>query len=296
MTGNKKDSETQDKNEKKKKTKRKNIMNFKFNPRQIFIRQANAERTIEYGIEGIQFYNDKLKSEDASEKYLYTGLVDNLWMLLRIYYTVGEDIEKLPPLLEQLIESAEIGTKVWQENKHLLGKEEQNTPPYEWHNALNYLNTLGYISMCYLLQREDLLEQLLKVIIDNSVYSELDATIEDLFYYHLKDRPERDWSKYIHIVKFTDAIRSKGEEQLTLLHQYMKDWYKEMVGLNDIEHDTHLTEEQYGYYGYWAFEVAAVIYLEDLGDSSFTKYPYYPKDLVDWAKAKRREREGKKTE
>ena len=45
-------------------------MNFKFNPRQIFIRQANAERTIEYGIEGIQFYNDKLKSEDSSEKSL----------------------------------------------------------------------------------------------------------------------------------------------------------------------------------------------------------------------------------
>ncbi|WP_273393896.1 PoNe immunity protein domain-containing protein [Actinobacillus porcinus] len=271
-------------------------MNFKFNPRQIFIRQINAERMLKQALDEIPYWNDKLKDESPEEKYLYYLQVDSYWMLIKLYYTVGEDIEKLPPLLEQLIESAEIGTKVWQENKPLLGKEEQNTPPYEWHNALNYLSTLGYISMCYLLQREDLLERLLKVIVDNSVYTELDAVLEDLFYFHLKDRPELDWAKYKYVLRFLKAMRTEGEEQLTLLHQYMKDWYKEMVGLNDIEHDTHLTEEQYGYYGYWAFEVAAVIYLEDLDDSSFTKYPYYPKDLVDWAKAKRREREGKKTE
>ncbi|WP_159991394.1 PoNe immunity protein domain-containing protein [Pelistega ratti] len=267
-------------------------MNVTFNPRQVFIRQANAERTIDYGIEGIQFYNDKLKLEDPNEKYLYTGLVDNLWMLLRIYYTVGEDIEKLPPLLEQMIESAEIGTKVWQENKHLLSKEQQNLPPYAWYTSLNYLNTLGYISMCYLLHREDLLERLLNVILANeNVDGSLDGLIEDLFYYHLKDHPEENWVKYKYAIPFADAINSKGEEQLALLHQYMKDWYKEMMGLNDIEYNTHLTEEQYGYYGYWAFEVAAVIYLEDLDDSDFRKYPYYPKDLVDWAREKKREKE-----
>ncbi|NEN76428.1 DUF1910 domain-containing protein [Pelistega sp. NLN82] len=181
-------------------------MNFTFNPRQIFIRQANAERTIDYGIEGIQFYNDKLKLEDPNEKYLYTGIVDNLWMLLRIYYTVGEDIEKLPPLLEQMIESAEIGTKVWQENKHLLSKEQQNLPPYAWYTSLNYLNTLGYISMYYLLHREDLLERLLNVILANeNVDGSLDGLIEDLFYYHLKDRPEENWVPKEYIIQAIDS-------------------------------------------------------------------------------------------
>ncbi|OOF80421.1 hypothetical protein BKG92_10510, partial [Rodentibacter ratti] len=226
------------------------------------------------------------------EQYSYKYSVDNYWMLIRIYYTVGEDIDKLPPLLEKLIESAEIATQFWQENKALLSKERQNTPPYEWHNALNYLNTLGYISMCYLLHREDLLERLLNVILANEdVTGKLDGLIEDLFYYHLKDRPEENWVKYKYAIPFADSINSEGEEQLALLHQYMKDWYKEMVGLSDIEYNTHLTEEQYGYYGYWAFEVAAVIYLEDLDDSDFRQYPYYPKDLVDWARAKKREKE-----
>ena len=92
-----------------------------------------------------------------------------------------------------------------------------------------------------------------------------------------------------HAVLISDAIREKDKnEKKVLLHQYLKDWYKEMVGMSDLEYNSHLDPEQNGFCGYWSFEAAAIAYLDDVDDAEFYQYPYYPKDLVEWAREQRR--------
>ena len=53
-----------------------------------------------------------------------------------------------------------------------------------------------------------------------------------------------------------------------------------MVGMSDLEYQSHLDPEQNGYCGYWAFEAAAIAYLDDLDDTELRQSPYYPKDMV----------------
>ena len=97
-----------------------------------------------------------------------------------------------------------------------------------------------------------------------------------------------------HAVLISDAIREKEKaEKLDILSAYLKDWYREMVGMSDLEYQSHLDPEQNGYCGYWAFEAAAIAYLDDLDDTELRQSPYYPKDMIDWAREQKRKREDK---
>ena len=163
-----------------------------------------------------------------------------------------------------------------------------------WFYAEYYLKTLHLIALCYLLQREGLLPRLLDVILANAEGGlEPDSTIEDFFYYRFKDRPDPDYVQMNdHAVLISDAIREKEKaEKLDILNAYLKDWYHEMVGMSDLEYQSHLDPEQNGYCGYWAFEAAAIAYLDDLDDTELRQSPYYPKDMVDWAREQKRKRE-----
>lgn len=44
--------------------------------------------------------------------------------------------------------------------------------------------------------------------------------------------------------------------------------------------DTHKNEKEYLYFGYWAFEAAAIGKRLGISDISFRGNVYYPKDLV----------------
>ena len=51
-------------------------------------------------------------------------------------------------------------------------------------------------------------------------------------------------------------------------------------------HNSHfdMREEGGAYFGYWAIEAAAAVYLLELDDRSFRDHIVYPKDLVDYAR------------
>ena len=170
------------------------------------------------------------------------------------------------------------------------------TSPMPWCDVEHYLKTLHLIALCYLLQREDLLPRLLEVILANAEDDlEPDTTIEDFLDYHFKNRPDPDYVQMgKHAILFGEAMRGETkEEQLEELNAYLKDWYREMVGMSDLEYQSHLDPEQNGYCGYWAFEAATIAYLDDLDDTELRKFPYYPKDMVDWAREQKRKREDK---
>jgi hypothetical protein len=59
---------------------------------------------------------------------------------------------------------------------------------------------------------------------------------------------------------------------------YMNNWYK--MHKDDPWFNAHLKDRGYG--GYWAWEVAAVVKVMGLDDSSFKDHPYYPYDMVHW--------------
>lgn len=80
------------------------------------------------------------------------------------------------------------------------------------------------------------------------------------------------------------------EATLALLQKYLKQWYPAMRH-HPRWYNEHLNinEEGYaGYYGYWAFEAGATVFLLDLDDSQ-AAHLVYPRDLVDYARRLRKE-------
>lgn len=68
-----------------------------------------------------------------------------------------------------------------------------------------------------------------------------------------------------------------GQDSLEAIQQYLRGWYAGMAGTPWF--DTHLNQEP-AFFGYWAFELAAVVKVLSITDSSFADNIFYPRDLV----------------
>lgn len=260
--------------------------------RQHFLsEERNNQFTHAFNQEFIPTYQTWKLSTDLATRFLCRLQADDVWDFLRLNYTAGSPIAELPKMLDDIIDVLEVSTRFWQENKEALKQIGYFSPPMPWFYAEYYLKVLGLISVCYLLQREDLLERLLNVILANAEDGlEPDNTIEDLFYYRFDERDDPGYAQFgEYAALLSEAMRSDDKaEKIQILNTYLKDWYHEMVGMSDSEYQSHLDPEQNGFCGYWSFEAAAITYLDDVDDAEFYQYPYYPKDMVEWAREQRR--------
>ena len=264
--------------------------------RQHFLSEEKYQKEKNGYLSNLKFWDNNWQKSILESKHLFRYKSSEVFDYLRICYTAGESISLLSPMLDRIVSTLEVSTKFWQQNKAELNEIGYYTSPMPWFYTEYYLKTLHLIALCYLLQREDLLPRLLEVILANAEDGlEPDSTIEDFFYYRFKDLPDPDYVQMNdHAVLISDAIREKDKaEKLAILNAYLKDWYREMVGMSDLEYQSHRDPEQNGYCGYWAFEVAAIAYLDNLDDTELRKSPYYPKDMVDWAREQKRIREDK---
>lgn len=77
------------------------------------------------------------------------------------------------------------------------------------------------------------------------------------------------------LVKIEDKIKLEAE-----IKNYLDtEWY-ELNAKDDYGFTSHLRD--FGYSGYWAWEVAAIVKRLGLDDRTFRDNPYYPKDMVHW--------------
>ncbi|WP_454723984.1 MULTISPECIES: PoNe immunity protein domain-containing protein [Cupriavidus] len=66
-----------------------------------------------------------------------------------------------------------------------------------------------------------------------------------------------------------------------LTAQYLDEWYH--ASRREPYIDQH-GEGDVAFYGYWSWEAAAVTWLLDIDDTSYRHMPFYPRDLVDFAR------------
>ncbi|MCL1933400.1 MAG: DUF1911 domain-containing protein [Candidatus Azobacteroides sp.] len=80
---------------------------------------------------------------------------------------------------------------------------------------------------------------------------------------------------YQKLYEITKLPKSEAEKSIK---KYLESWYE--MNKHVPWYNNHLRDN--GYSGYWAWEVAAVVKLIGLDDSSFKDNQYYPYDLVHW--------------
>lgn len=194
-------------------------------------------------------------------------------------YTVGEPIEALLPLLEDLLDQYEL------RQQRLAAYEDvpQISPLAidDWPDE--YEEAVQVISLCILLDREDLLIRFVKLL-DDAGYAGDDTLYEDLLKKVLPDRQDVDqWYHDVYTPLVQAIYADTREEASLLLKEYCQTWYPAFE--QAPWHDTHLQGDDGNYVGYWAFEAAAIVFLYGLDDRHVDHW-VYPKDLVEYARSR----------
>jgi hypothetical protein len=251
--------------------------------RQKFFSEAHYNNFLREHDEVIDFLKTNTFESDSPEEeaslraeQLQSLLLDKMLAC----YTVGEKIELLIPLLEELIEKYEI----WQEKLSILEQTPKISPLAidDW--SYQYEECVQVIGLCILLHRIDLLQRFV-ALIDEAGYAGDDTLYEDLLKTVLPNRHDVDRWYHDVYTPLIQAIYSKTKEASSnLLNNYCKQWYPAFK--HAPWYDTHLQGEKGSYVGYWAIEAGAIAFLYGIDDSKID-HMVYPKDLVEYARSQR---------
>ncbi|WP_227542614.1 PoNe immunity protein domain-containing protein [Acinetobacter wuhouensis] len=259
-------------------------MDFDNKKRQQFLTETNFHATRDLTLRVLQRQKNNLsKPEGADEGWhlsMWFGIAEGTFNNFILSYTAGESIEQLRYTLENVIVSYE---------NYLQALVEQSSDPNEMAFPIRsfdgYCPYIGLISLCFLLHRKDLLPRVARLVDgEDEENAGEDVLIEEMLAYD--DSLERYETDVILGVKpyrplFRAFCTQDKNESLSKINEFLKSWYKDLAAAP--WHDSHLSDD--GYFGYWAFEAGAAVYLLGIeDDSSLYEYLYYPKDLVKFAK------------
>ncbi|MBS7562771.1 MULTISPECIES: PoNe immunity protein domain-containing protein [unclassified Pseudomonas] len=251
------------------------------NRRQVFLSHAHYHRYLESlaGTEARwQMHSMTADSPEQEAALKAAEVKDARLHHLILNYTGGASMEALAQELDGLIEGYED-----YQRKLGLCEELPNIAPLNIDDyPHDYEEYVQVISLCILLQRGDLLPRV-ALLQDRAGYHAEDTLIEDLLKPYLPDRADLDeWYHTLYSPLIWAIYSEDPDEPRDLLVEYCNQWYQ------SFEHaswyDSHLDMDEGGYYfGYWAFEAAAVAYLYGLDDSA-VKHMVFPRDLLDYAR------------
>jgi len=254
-----------------------NIMASTFNEqlRQKFLEEDFYFKAVNDNLEIIK-HGQKSKAEDPN--WYSIIYLSSLYAHMMYLFTVGEPIENIENYLDEIATSAQLAKKLADKDDSLgmiysTSMENEELP-----------NILG---LCILFNRADCLAKINEAIYQNTPD---DAAVDALISLLLPDHPistegfERPFKFRKSLLQ---AIQAKTEKDtLKHLNTYLSKWYDALRSMNWPLIDSHLDQDPNygGYYGYWAFEAAAVAYMKNIDDTSLRDYLYYPKDMVDYAR------------
>lgn len=201
---------------------------------------------------------------------------------LSLKYTAGEPIDSLRADLEAVVTAHETATeqlRQYERNPNAIGLDIGSFD--------GYCPCLGLIGLCCLLHRRDLLPRIAALLDGpDKANAGMDFLIEEFLAYAPMERYACNTLLAMKpFESLADAMSTDDNEAaLKNLHRFLERWYKDLAGA--AWHNAHKSKGQAGYFGYWSFEAgAAVLLLSIEDDSTLHSFPYYPTDLVAWAKA-----------
>lgn len=265
--------------------------------RQQFLYEDLYEKTRENQlllIEG-ELVNKKM-SEDALDRSSIHELLylEEFWIWM-LDYTAGVPIDELAPRISGIVDAFEAWNDVDQALQKEAALEFPEYGPYEYRAApdfstlSDYEDTLQLLSVAILLRDLRSVKRIIHVL--RSHRGE-DGLFEELIGGYVADEMTLSSCVLGEPYDILLQVFYEEDEQKTLdiLKQYLQQWYPAMKD-HPRWYDGHLRIKKQGYapyYGYWAFEAAAALYLLDLNDSHIN-HLVYPRDLVDYARKLREE-------
>jgi hypothetical protein len=215
------------------------------------------------------------------EAHRWNSTVDCHLKILMLDFTAGQPISLMSERFEQVIQCLEC------EATHTANFNQSTRP-----SGINLERGLAFWGMAVLLGRTDLSVRISLLALGEQRDDDYwESEVLNLCFHLMQNgykNPAREllynpyYQDLCSVIRIMHQNNDKAKAAQILEH-YIKDWYKCRKG--DFGYNGHNKMPDYTYYsGYWAFEVAALVYLFDLDDRLLLKSMYYPKDLVEWAR------------
>jgi hypothetical protein len=159
------------------------------------------------------------------------------------------------------------------------------TEPFYLDEIDAYAYAMWLLSLCKLLRLDYLLPRVAALF---DVAKEDNRGKDDLFEtllgkLDLDSMPAKGTYKHLkaHPI-LLEAIHAEPAKRPKLLTEFLKKWYPSM---KDTYWYGHHEKVPQNFFGYWAFEAGLVTYLWEIDDASYRDLPFYPKDLVEYARS-----------
>ena len=258
------------------------LESFRKARRQKFLDPASYEESKRIYEEEIADTELRIRRNTDIKKLEYLcGLdVEDKFVLFSLRYTAGEPLDKLRQHFEDVVAAYERYAKYLREYH-----QEPDWPAFSFTHIDDYVRLLALLSLAILLRRADLIPRIHNLVADSG-FDEQDCVYETLLGKFLPNRPDPDYwyHDYPYGILIDVTLGDTPEESIEFMQSYLKNWYKYMKGCGWYDSHKNQGPEGGGYFGYWAWEAAAVAYLYDLDDTSFRDHLVYPKDLVAFAR------------
>lgn len=259
-------------------------MVFRDDRRQRFIDEKHYtefKEELKYGIESSKkiLHEDEL-TPNAIRSFRWGNASESLELLI-LDYTAGVSLtelqKQLPPVIEEF--DAYIPFDIPRPNEaHTL----------EITQLEAYVYVLWLLGLCKLLGHDALIPNVISWLDKNAEFNRGRDTILEQVIGKLTSDTQDPGRYALH----PDAYRPLGKAILAedpadrpaLVKEFVESWYKNMKPC--YWYGTHTDKESFSYFGYWCFEAALVTYLWDIDDSSYRDHLVYPKDLVNYARAR----------
>jgi Domain of unknown function (DUF1911)/Domain of unknown function (DUF1910) len=239
----------------------------------------STKYTLEEGIPGYVETRDAPDTEPEGRGSMRWHISRDLFDLVILLYSGGEDVASLAPALEKAIEATQ---------EHL---DDDHAVMDEFDLAIqdSYVNALWLLSLTKLLGLGD--DQIERVA-NFYAADETNDGADELFELILAKLGRKSFEAegLIHEDPYQlllDCIKAEPEQRPALMTKFLKRWFKGQKECDWWGSHINRTSDpvlKTGFFGYWAFEAALVTYLWDIDDSTYRDLPHYPKDLIDYAR------------
>lgn len=246
-----------------------NITDLKLTQKEFLIINEQTEDDILKG-------KINLERVDSIRRFL---VVQNI-NLLNISYSIQSDNILLKSRLENLIDKL---PAYWIKEKVKVYDGRNRIELNQYHiGAYHQMLTIMSLSILLDISKERF-EKIVHLIDRDEIKDNLYETFIKFYLPNRKAISEESYRKYLIIPKMNKKILSvflEFDEVKILkgIKSYLKNkWYSNYKQLS--WYDSHIKHPK-SFYGYWAFEVAALVKIKCLDDSTFRDNQYYPDRLL----------------
>ena len=194
-------------------------------------------------------------------------------------YSGGHDIADLAAIYPSVIEYFEVFAYFSQRFK----ESDASNPSTVAHLALqgadfSLINRLLSLGIC--LGWKELIPRLVPLIDYNNPVR--DGLIERLLQCYIPSRGAlpANCTRHLPYSKTINIFSSANEDRAALLAEYLSEWYQ--ASSKEPYFESH--KKGLSFYGYWAWEAAAIAVVLGIDDTDLNETPFYPDDLVVYAR------------